>query len=193
MEGKKSKSLFTLFWGIFTVSAFTFGGGFVIVTFLKRKFVDELHWIDEREMLDFIALAQSTPGSIVVNASILLGWSVRGFPGMAVAVAGAVLPPMLVLTLISFCYAAFAENRVVSLMLRGMQAGVAAVILDAAVNMGKGVLKEKNLLHMLMMGIAFILSLFLGVNVIWLILGALILGAAETLALRKKGREPNKS
>lgn len=62
------------------ISAFTFGGGFVIVTFMKRKFVDELHWIDEQEMLDLIALAQSSPGAIAVNAAILVGWRVGGLP-----------------------------------------------------------------------------------------------------------------
>ena len=75
----------------------------MIVTFLKKKFVDELHWIDEKEMLDYIALAQSTPGSIAVNAAILLGWNALGFPGMIIAVLGAVLPPMLILSLISLC------------------------------------------------------------------------------------------
>ena len=188
MDKPGRKSLWTLFLGVFTVSAFTFGGGFVIVTFLKKKFVDELHWIDEKEMLDYIALAQSTPGSIAVNAAILLGWNALGFPGMIIAVLGAVLPPMLILSLISLCYAAFAQNRIVALMLKGMQAGVAAVIIDAVVNLGNGVVKEKNLLHWLVMGAAFILSMVFKINVIWLILSAIVIGAAEVLLLRKKAK-----
>ncbi len=86
MGDQPTKNLRQLFLGVLTVSAFTFGGGFVIVTFLKKKFVDELEWLDEAEMLDYIALAQSTPGSIAVNASILLGWNTLGLPGMLVAV-----------------------------------------------------------------------------------------------------------
>ena len=66
------KKLLTLFSTTLYISAFTFGGGFVIVTFMKRKFVDQLKWIDEKEMLDFTALAQSSPGAIAVNAAILL-------------------------------------------------------------------------------------------------------------------------
>ena len=73
-----AKTLWQLFLSTLYISAFTFGGGFVIVTFMKKKFVDELHWIDEDEMLDLTAIAQSSPGSIAVNAAILVGWRVYG-------------------------------------------------------------------------------------------------------------------
>ena len=81
----KRKLLWQLFSSTFYISMFTFGGGFVIITFMKRKFVDTLHWIDEKEMLDLAALAQSSPGAIAVNAAILVGWRVCGALGMAVA------------------------------------------------------------------------------------------------------------
>ena len=164
---KKEKSLPRLFWGVFTISAFTFGGGFVIVTFLKKKFVDDMGWIDENEMTDYIALAQSTPGSIMVNAAILLGWNTLGFPGMLTAVLGSVLPPMIILGVISVCYAAFAQNRIVALALRGMQAGVAVLIA------------------------AFLAAFFLKVNVMLLILAALIIGVGEALlSKRREGKQP---
>ena len=78
-ETKKKNLLLKLFFSTLYISSFTFGGGFVIVTFMKRKFVDELHWIDEQEMLDLAALAQSSPGAIAVNAAILVGWRVCGY------------------------------------------------------------------------------------------------------------------
>ena len=95
MKNKPHK-LWVLFLTTLYISAFTFGGGFVIVTFMKHKFVDELHWIDEQEMLDFTALAQSCPGAIAVNAAILVGWNVYGFAGMIVATLGTILPPMII-------------------------------------------------------------------------------------------------
>lgn len=191
MEATKKKSLPRLFWGLFTISAFTFGGGFVIVTFLKKRFVDAWGWIDENEMTDYIALAQSTPGSIMVNAAILLGWNTLGFPGMIAAVLGAVLPPMLILGVISVFYAAFAENRVVALLLRGMQAGVAAVILDAALNMGGKVIREKSALGTALMAGAFGAAFFLKVNVMLLIGLALAVGVAQALLARRgKGARP---
>ena len=73
---------------------------------MKRKFVDELHWIEEDEMLDLAALAQSSPGAIAVNAAILVGWKAAGFVGMIVAIIGTILPPMTILAVISFFYAA---------------------------------------------------------------------------------------
>ena len=111
MERSGGKRLMKLFFGMLYISAFTFGGGFVIVTFMKRKFVDELGWIDEQEMLDMTALAQSSPGAIAVNAAILVGWKVEGFIGMAVSVLGTVIPPMVILSVISLFYRLFADNR----------------------------------------------------------------------------------
>ena len=95
MKNSRVHRLFTLFFSMLYISAFTFGGGFVIVTFMKRKFVDELHWIDDQEMLDMTALAQSSPGAIAVNAAILVGWKTAGPAGMAAAVLGTVLPELL--------------------------------------------------------------------------------------------------
>ena len=91
---------------------------------MKKKFVDELHWIDEQEMLDMTALAQSSPGAIAVNAAILVGWQVEGLIGMIVAVLGTIIPPMVILSVISVFYNAFATNRYIALLLKGMQAGV---------------------------------------------------------------------
>ena len=99
--GTRLARLWKLFLSTLYISSFTFGGGFVIVTFMKKKFVDELHWIDEQEMLDMTALAQSSPGAIAVNAAILVGWQVEGLIGMIVAVLGTIIPPMVILSVIS--------------------------------------------------------------------------------------------
>ncbi|MBR6706532.1 MAG: chromate transporter [Clostridia bacterium] len=170
------------------ISAFTFGGGFVIVTFMKRKFVDELKWIDEREMLDMTALAQSSPGAIAVNAAIQVGWKVAGFPGMIAAVLGTVIPPMAILSVISLFYQAFAENRYAALALKGMQCGVAAVILDVSVSLGINVIKTRQAVHMIIMAAAFVATFFFGVNVIWIILCAAAAGILRAFADRKEGR-----
>ena len=90
-----------LFFNMIRISAFTFGGGFVIVNFMKRTFVDKLHWLDDDEMMDMIAIAQSSPGAIAVNGSIQVGWKVGGFIGMMVAVLGTIIPPMVILSVIS--------------------------------------------------------------------------------------------
>ena len=178
-----------LFFSTLYISTFTFGGGFVIITFMKKKFVDELHWIDENEMLDLAALAQSSPGAIAVNAAILVGWRMAGFAGMLVAIIGTILPPMMILSVISFFYAAFASNVYVALVLKGMQAGVAAVILDVVCELGFKVLKERSAVHLLIMAAAFAATFFWGVNVIFIILAAAFAGICLETAkrIRRKG------
>lgn len=183
------KKLLQLFASCFYISAFTFGGGFVIVTFMKKKFVDRLHWIDNEEMLDITALSQSAPGSITVNASILLGWRIAGLPGMLAAVLGAVLPPILILSVISLFYAAFASDRIVALALRGMRAGVAAVILDVVWSLGSDVVKERSILHIAVMAAAFAAVCFFRVNVMLVILAAGLIGAVRALWLKGQQRK----
>lgn len=182
----RAARLRALFLSTLYISAFTFGGGFVIVTFMKRKFVDELHWIDEQEMLDMAALAQSYPGAIAVNAAILVGWNVEGLLGMVVAVTGTIIPPMVILSVISFFYAAFASNVYVALVLKGMQAGVAAVILDVVCGLGGNVLKTRSVVYIALMVLAFVASFFFDVNVILIILAAAVFGVVRTLFQLKK-------
>ena len=101
-----------LFLSTFKLSACTFGGGFVIVPLMKKRFVEELGWIGEDEMLDMIAIAQSSPGAIAVNASILVGYHVAGFPGAMITVLGTVLPPLIIISIISLFYQTFRDNAI---------------------------------------------------------------------------------
>ena len=189
MEKRKTGErnvLWTLFTSMLYISAFTFGGGFVIVTFMKKKFVDELHWISEDEMLDMTALAQSAPGAIAVNAAILVGRRVAGFTGMIVSVLGTIIPPITILAVISLFYKAFATNPWVAAVLGGMQAGVAAVICDVVWNLGAKVVKEKSAMSIAIMAGAFIATAFFKVNVIVIILCAAALGIIRLLVERGK-------
>ena len=191
METGKKRAPAQVLWQLFTsmlyISAFTFGGGFVIITFMKRKFVDEKHWIDEQEMLDLTALAQSCPGAIAVNAAILVGWRVGGALGMAAAVLGTIIPPMAILSAISFFYAAFATNPYVALVLRGMQAGVAAVILDVVCSLGAKVFKGRSWVDIVILAFAFSATFVLKVNVVYIILAAALIGVIRVLWMRRKG------
>ena len=176
-----------LFLSTLYISSFTFGGGIVIVTCMKKKFVDELHWIDEQEMLDMTALAQSSPGAIAVNAAILVGWQVEELLGMLIAVLGTIIPPMLILSIISLFYNAFATNIYVALVLKGMQAGVAAVILDVVCDLGDKVVKSHSPLYIGLMVAAFAANFVFNVNVILIILAAAVLGIVRVLLQSRKG------
>ncbi len=183
----RGRKLWTLFTSLLYISAFTFGGGFVIVTFMKRRFVDKLGWLDEQEMLDMTALAQSSPGPIALNAAIQVGWRIGGSVGMVIATIATILPPMIILTVVSIFYSAFANNEYVALVLKGMQAGVAAVIADVVCDLGGKVLKTKSWIHIALMLAAFIATYFLNINVIFVILASALIGVILSLIDRRKG------
>ena len=176
----------TLFFSTLRISACTFGGGFVIVPLLRRKFVEELGWIEEQEMLDLAAIAQSAPGPIAVNASILVGYKVGGLPGALISALGTVLPPLVIISVISLFYAAFRDNPVVDMVMGGMLAGVAAVICDVFITMAGKVCGGKKWLPAVVMVCAFIAVRFFRVDIIAVILVCGILGALQS---RKGGHE----
>lgn len=177
-----------LFSSTFYLSAFTFGGGYVIIPLMKKKFVDDLKWIEEKEMLNLTAIAQSSPGAVAVNASILLGYRVAGFAGAMVTIIGTVLPPLIILSVISMFYTAFKNNIVVKMVLKAMQAGVAAVIADVVITMGGNIIKEKAVLPVLVMVGSFAAAYFFKVNVMYIILVCGLIGAIKAFSDKKAER-----
>jgi len=186
MKEKKSTILKKLFFSTLYLSAFTFGGGYVIVTLLKNKFVDEYHWIDEEEMLDLVAIAQSSPGAIAVNGAIVVGYKLGGIPGVLVSVLGAILPPMIILSLISVIYDFFITNPYIRAMLNGMTAGVGAVIVSVVYDMGSNIVKKKDWIQIVIMIVSFILCWFFKVNVIYIILAVAAFGAVRTVLSERR-------
>ncbi len=178
-----------LFFSTFKLSACTFGGGFVIIPLMRKKFVDELGWIDEDEMLDLTAIAQSSPGAIAVNASILVGYHVAGFPGAMLTVLGTVLPPLIIISIISMFYQAFRDNVIINMAMAGMLCGVAAVIFDVVINMAKTIFQKKRLLPAIVMLGSFIAVRFFSVNIIIIILVCGVIGAANTWYQGRKQKE----
>lgn len=188
MQDKKH-ILIKLFISTLYLSTFTFGGGYVIVTLMKNKFVDELHWIEEKEMLDMVAIAQSSPGPIAVNGAIVVGYKLCGMAGVLAAVLGAVLPPFVILTIISGIYMVFKDNKIVSAVLLGMQSGVAAVIASVVYDMGKAELQTKSIMSVLIMAGAFAANYVWNVNVVYIILLCAAIGVIRTLAAGRKGEK----
>ncbi len=185
---KKREILLRLFFSTLYLSTFTFGGGYVIVTLMKKQFVDKYHWIEETEMLELIAIAQSAPGAIAVNGSIVVGYKLAGLGGAALAVLATVLPPFVIITLLSYFYQLFRDDPYVAAMLSGMQAGVAAVIASVVWDMGAGVVKSKSVSSVLIMLAAFVLACVCKVSVVYIVLGCILLGAARALFLRGRRR-----
>lgn len=158
----------------------------MIIALMRKKFVEELHWIEEQEMMDLTAIAQSSPGAIAVNASILVGYHVAGIIGSLITVLATVLPPLVIISIISFLYTAFRDNIIVNRAMTGMLPAVAAVICDVVITMGKGILEQKRIFPLIVLLASFVAVYFFKVNIILIILICGVLGAADTIYRGKK-------
>jgi len=187
-EKKDLKFYWTMFTAVLSVCLFTFGGGLVIVPLLRKKFVEGLGWFEDDEMMDLVAIAQSTPGPVAINCSTLIGYRLAGIKGALLAVFAAVLPPLVIITIISIAYEAFSENTIVRMALRAMQAGIAAVIADVAFGMGQNVVKPKKILPIVIMVAAFIAAFFLSINVAYIIIACGLIGLFATLFNQRRAR-----
>ena len=183
---RDAKFYWTLFRSTFSLSAFTVGGGFVIVPLMKKRFVDDLGWIDENEMLDIAAIAQSTPGAIAVNASILVGYRLAGLIGAMVTILGTILPPLILLSVISVFYQIFRDNIFFTGLMTGMRAGVAAVIVDVVMKMSLDVVRGRDPVAIVTMAAAFAAACLFDVNVIWIILTSGVIGFVNYLWKKRK-------
>lgn len=186
LMNQRLRLLRKLFLSTLYLSAFTFGGGYVIITLMKQKFVDNYHWIEEEEMLDLVAIAQSTPGAIAVNGAIVIGYKLAGPLGALVAILGTVLPPFVIISLLSLCYETFQGLYAVQKILEGMQAGVGAVIAAVAWDMGRGVVEERDTVSTVILVASFVASCFLEINVVYIILFCGLLGVVRTLLEKRR-------
>ena len=182
----KVQIYFELFKQIFVLSACTFGGGFVIIGMIRKVFVDKLHWITEDEILDLTVIAQSTPGPLGVNMAVITGYRICGVPGALVCALAASLPPMIIISVISLFYNQFKDNRIISLLLQVMRAGVAAVIVDVVIDLAAKVVKTKKVLWIALMVGAFVALVVFKVNIIWLIMICGVVGLVNSLTAGKE-------
>lgn len=180
------KSLLVLFLATFQLSAFTFGGGYVIVSLMKKVFVDRLHWIEQQEMLDLVAIAEVSPGSIAISGAIAVGYKLAGLTGILVAVTATALPPLIIISLISLAYTAFRSNEIVHQALTGMQAGVAAVIFAVVWELGRGYARKRDAQALIIMLCVFLLCCSLDINVIYTVLACIGAGVVATLLRMRK-------
>lgn len=171
----KNFSYRTLFKSMFTTSAFTLGGGLVFLPILKEKFVDKLGWVEEDEIYDMFAIVQSVPGIIAINVSLLLGKRVAGNKGMIISMIGMILPPFIILYIISYFYNLFIANPIITNLLFALQACVAALIISVALSMFNTILKEDKMYNIVLFSIVFILIFFFEINIFYIIITTLCL------------------
>jgi len=186
MKDRNNVSMGKLFFSMMMISAFTFGGGFVIIGMMRKKFCDELHWVTDEEVLDMTAIAQSAPGALAVNSAIIIGYRIRGIQGALLSALATVIPPIVIISVITMIYDAFSSNTYVQIALQVMRAGVGAIITDVVINLAGNVLRTKDAVNILLMIAAFIASWFFGMSAITLILLFIVIGIARSFLSKEK-------
>lgn len=156
------------------LGAFTFGGGYAMFPLLQREYAQNKGYFEDGEMLDILAVAQSLPGMISINACILIGYRLCSVLGAIIAVLGLALPSLIVMSVISFFYVQFSSNLYVISALKGIRIAVIALLVQAVVKLGKqGV---HGAFGWIMAVAAFLLALFSNIHLIFIILASGVIG-----------------
>lgn len=126
------KKIFELFWVYLKIGTFTIGGGYVTLTLVQREIVDKLHWVEEKEFMNMLALAQAAPGLIAVNTAIFVGWCVskgkHRWAYIMAAVLGAVLPSIICILAIAIFFTQYKNLPIVESVFKGVRPAVVALI-----------------------------------------------------------------
>ncbi len=161
---RNSKELLSLFLTFLKIGAFTFGGGYAMISLIQKETVSAKHWITDDDILDIIAVAESTPGPIAINASTFVGYKVGGFFGAAAATLGVILPSFVIITVISFFLEQFESLKAVKFAFNGIRVGVVVLILKALTGMYKK--SPKGLIPYGIMIFAFVCTVLTKINVL---------------------------
>lgn len=187
-EMSKTKKLRLLFLTTFSISATT-NGGYAIVAAMKAKFVEKYKWFDEDEMLNLMSLGQSCPGPIAINTSVLVGYRVCGFIGALVTLFGTVLPPLVIMSVVSIFYKLIASNEYVRMLLKGMQAGVAALLVSIFIDMFINIKKKNSILSFVIAIFAFIFARYTDFSILYLAIICGLVGFIKTKLVLKEAKD----
>ncbi len=186
MESKKERIL-GLFLTFLKIGAFTFGGGYAMIPLIQKEVTERKKWLSDGDILDIVAIAESTPGPIAINSATFVGYKVAGFWGAFCATLGVVLPSFLIIVAISFILSQFQDNQIVQYAFAGIRAGVLALIVKALYSMYRQC--PKGVVSYVVMAGAFLAAGFLKVNVLIVIICCAAVGLiTSTIAARRVGK-----
>ena len=180
---KKALQLFVTF---FKIGAFTFGGGYAMIPLISKEVVENKKWITDDDILEIVAIAESTPGPIAINSATFVGYKVCGFWGSFFATLGTVLPSFCIIFVISFLLEEFKDIKAVGFSFQGIRAGVLALLLKAIVTMYKKC--PKNLISYIIMAASFILTALLNLPVLAVLIGCAVFGLITALMAERRAK-----
>lgn len=182
----KWKVLLQVFLSFFKIGAFTFGGGYAMIPLIQNEAVEKRHWVTDEDILEVVAIAESTPGPIAINSATFVGYKAAGVLGSVCATLGIVLPSFVIILLLSFVLRQFQEVQAVQYAFQGIRAGVLALLVKALWTMYKK--SPKGWPAYVVMGGSFLLTTVLDVNVLFVIIGCAVFGFVTSLMLERRGK-----
>ena len=180
---KRSWQVFASF---FKIGAFTFGGGYAMIPLIQNEAVEKRHWVTDEDILDIIAIAESTPGPIAINSATFVGYKAAGVVGSMCATLGVVLPSFVIILLLSYVLQQFQEYKPVVYAFNGIRAGVLALLVKALWTMFKK--SPKGWPAYVVMAGAFILTTIFDFNVIFVIVGCAVFGLVTSLIMERRAK-----
>ena len=176
MKENKLKNIAALFLTFMKIGAFTFGGGYAMISVIQRETVEKHKWITDEDILDIVAIAESTPGPIAINAATFVGYQVAGFWGSFFATLGMVIPSFVIISLIALILSQFKNSTIVKYAFNGIRAGVLALIVKAFVSMLKKC--PKDIVACIMMALAFVAVVVFKLSSILVLAACALIGLA---------------
>ena len=176
-----------VFWSFFKIGAFTFGGGYAMIPLIQKEAVEKRGWVTDDDILEIIAIAESTPGPIAINSATFVGYRTCGVLGAACATLGVVIPSFLVILAISYVLQEFQDIKAVQYAFNGIRAGVLALLFKALWSMYKK--SPKGWVSYVVMAAAFVLTAFLNVNVLFVVIGCAVFGLITALLADRRAEK----
>lgn len=170
---KKTEKLLVLFKTTFLISL-TANSGYAILSQMKSIFVSKYKWISEDKMADYIALAQSCPGPMAISCSTIVGYEIGGIMGALASVLGCIIPPIVIMVLVSYFYQTIISNNIVAIFMKGMSYGVVAMLLDVLIGIFTSVTKKGYVYPITLMVISFLYIKFINYSVFFLVIFCII-------------------
>ena len=179
------KTLWQVFLSFFKIGAFTFGGGYAMIPLIQNEAVEQRHWVTDDDILEVVAIAESTPGPIAINSATFVGYKAAGVLGSVCATLGVVLPSFVIILALSFVLRQFHELEAVRYAFFGIRAGVLALLVKALWTMYQK--SPKGWVSYVVMAASFVLTAIFDVNVIFVIIGCAVFGVASSFCLERRG------
>lgn len=181
------KRLWLLFATFFKIGAFTFGGGYAMIPLIQREVSEKKKWITDEEILEIVAIAESTPGPIAINSATFVGYKCCGFWGAFACTLGVVLPSFLIILAISGILELVQDLKAVKYAFMGIRAGVLALIIKALVKMYKAC--PKGLVSYIVMGLSFVLAAIVKIDVIIVVICCAVIGLVSSVVAERRARK----